>query len=203
MDSKPKDEKWKVYHGETPEELLESMAGKVDEKYQKEIMKIINEERAKSANEASSGDDQAIEEFHFHRSEVSSSNKREIVVLRTATSTLITPILMNKSTNVDISIEIAPEQKSISVNDLYPKGEVLSKTIDNPDVSLSVESDIKSQDGVVPLLIIPHECEGNDNDASIAKIIEYLQLSFPDKITVEEMPVHDDTSLTGMMIEIK
>jgi len=187
-----------VFYGETPEEIAKNMDGHVPEKYLSSIMDIIKEEKEKTKNATD------VEVLHHSKTEESNPNNIEIVILRTSTSTLIIPALMLSSGHLDISYENTTHSKdhhSLS-NTHTNESDVFSKVIDNSEVAFSIESDIKSQDGVVPPLVIPHRCENNDNDNSISKIIDYLQLAFPSRISIENLTSFD-SNVTGKRVIIK
>jgi len=195
----------KSFRGETPEELAKSIAGQVDEKYQKSLMDIVNKAMNKTgASPDASSNDSAIKKINICRTDDSNPHKREIIIIRTATSTLIAPILIDSSVKTDISIEITPQDTS-GFSMIYNRNtdsETISKEIENADVSLSVETNAKSKGGLVPLLVIPHNSEGNDNEASITQIIEFLQLSYTEHIFIENFDF-SGVNVAGKLVIIK
>jgi len=200
MSTKPKNEgnigkkdatQYKVYRGDTAEELLASMAGNVDEKYQKVIMDIINKER-------SSEQKPNTFQFNYLRGEYSTQQHRNIVIVRTATATFIVPILMNTDVNMDITIEIIPDVSNSTL-----QGEDSHRVIGNNETSVCLESDIKSNDGIIPMLVIPHSCEGNNNELAISQILDYLMLSFPERVEVEDIPIEERNDVAVKMVGIK
>ncbi|MCL2064750.1 MAG: hypothetical protein FWG98_10340, partial [Candidatus Cloacimonetes bacterium] len=64
-----------------------------------------------------------------------------------------------------------------------------------------IESGIKSQEGFVAPIVIPHKFEENDNDASVSKIIDYFRLHFSDKVSVINLDF-GDIDVSGKVIAI-
>jgi len=200
MTSKPKKEKTKkgkqavnikptpasiILCKDTLEEAEESISTHVDEKYQKSIMDIIQKAKEKKKKP---NDDSEVTTVNFLRTEESNQTDKYIIILRTTSSTLIVPILMYTGGNIDISLEISNQRKNIQslIDKTDKNGNVLSRVINNSKVPLTVESDIENHEGLVPLLVIPHKSEDNDNDASISQIINFLKFTYSNHITIRD-----------------
>jgi len=195
----------KVYHGETPEEIANNIAGNIDEKYQKSIMDFINKAMKKPeiSSEVNTGNP-VVKKIQIYQADESRINNGEIVIVRTATSTLIAPVLKHSAVKTDISIEISAEGENplSSGNTSNSDGKILPKVVDNTEMSLFVENNTKSQDGIIPLLVIPHRSEDNDNESSISQILDYFQKYHSEDISIGDFDfsvVH----LSGKLIIIK
>jgi len=188
----------KVYHGETPEEIANSLAGNVDEKYQKSIMDFVNKAMNKpNVSSETNTSDIPVKKISIYQADESRVNNGEIVIVRTATSTLVAPVLKHSTANTEISIEISAAGEKPLTN-----GKILPKVVENTEMSLFVENNTKSQDGIIPLLVIPHRSEDNDNEASILQILDYFQKYHSEDISIGDFDfsvVH----LSGKLIIIK
>jgi len=172
----------KVYEGETAEELMASMSGQVDEKYLKEILDIVKQDAQSQETEP---DNPNTFTFSLVRGENSTCNSKDIIILKTATSTTIVPVLMNTSVNMDITLEVTPDAN------------------DNAQTAILVESDLQYSDGVIPMLVIPHTCEGNDNQAAITQIIEFLLGAYPERFFVQDIPHTQKVDVTAQLVVIQ
>jgi len=167
-----------VFSAETLEDAEKMVADKIDEKYQKSVMDIIRKAKEKKK-------DPNVTTFNFTRTEESNQTDKVIIILKTATSTLIVPVLMHSAGNIDISLEISKQGNEVVL----------------PKIPLSVESDIESHEGLMPLLVIPHQSEGNDNGASISQILGYFLQSFSGNVCVTDFGPFGD-NVTGQIVTI-
>jgi len=176
---------YKTFYAETVEEMEKIIADNIDEKYQKTLMDFIKQTKEKKNAPDYNPD---VKTYNFVQNEESNQTDKRIVILKTTTATLIVPILMYSDGNIDISLEISKQGNN-------------KQTIVN-NIPLSVESDIKSHEGLLPLLVIPHNSEGNDNEGSITQIIDYLLMSFSKHISIQDL-AYSEADLTGKFIIIK
>jgi len=171
--------------GESPEELLECMTGKIPEKDIKVIMEKmeemknkhkkpsddIPEEQQRLINKAiktAINDVKNAQELDANKPPVFKVNMKEIHVYSTVSSTHVVPFLFATPVSLEMTLEETQQ-------DIGNEG------------NINVETDINGCDGAVPTLVIPHKCENNNNETSIAQIMEYLQRHFSEHINIEDV----------------
>jgi len=169
----------KLFEVETLEEAEKMVVEKVEPKYQKGLLEAI-----RKAFENKPDKDSGVKRYNFTRTEESNQTDKYINILRTPTATLIVPVLMHAPGNIDISLEVSTQEEN--------KYSMVNNT------PIAIESDIKGDEGVVPLLVIPHTCEGNDNEAAIAQIIDFLLKNFSDSVRVD----HYENTTTDVSMKL-
>jgi len=187
MSSKTKesDRLIRTFTAETAEDLLECMKGLVPDEKIKVIMETMDEMKNKykkpsddipeeqqrlinKAIKSAINDVKIAQELDANQPPVFNVNMKEIHVYTTISATHIVPFLFATPVNLEMTIEETQQEN-------------------NKESSINVETDINDCDGVVPTLIIPHNCENNNNETSISQIMEYIQRHFSEHINIEDV----------------
>ena len=121
----------------------------------------------------------------------------EIIITKTVSSIIIVPVLSSSKTKLLMEIE----KESNGESDKGKNDTPYSQVISNEEGSICIESGLKSQDGFVAPIVIPYKFEGNDNGASVSKIIDYFRLHFPEKVSVVELDF-GDIDVSGKVVTI-
>jgi len=128
----------------------------------------------------------------------------EIIITKTVSSIIIVPVLA--SSKIKLSMEVEKESDDSggepAKNQIASSDTTFSQVISNKDGSICIESGIKSQEGFVAPIVIPHKFEENDNDASVSKIIDYFRIHFSDKVSVINLDF-GDIDVSGKVVTIK
>jgi len=59
----------------------------------------------------------------------------------------------------------------------------------------------KEINGVSPMIVIPHKYDGNDNEDSISKVIDFILSSYSEHVKVDELECHG-VGISGKIINI-
>jgi hypothetical protein len=186
--------KFKVYYGKDADDIAESIKGNVPEDHQKKLMELINTLQENADHET--GDDITNQK---------TKQERHIIIVRTAQSTILMPVLMktNKQFSLSFDITLQESKKYHEDSQRSHENDLLSYVVCNQDGTIKIDSNIKNGEALLPMLIIPHECEGNDNDAALTQIIDFLKLVYPDNISLIDIDQIEEINMTTKALVIR
>jgi hypothetical protein len=201
-DKPEKSSKFKVYYGNTNDDIVELMKGNIPEKDQQKIMEFLNSVDPKS-NEGTN--DATVATMTGHNAINDGENNKQIILIKTASSTILVPILANSDMKFNMSFDVSllGEKECTERDQNVEDGNLSTYSVNSQDGSINIETNITDNEGLVPIILIPHECDGNNNESSISKIIDYLKLAFPNSIDVVQLEQITDANITIQAINIK
>ena len=171
------------FHAETPEELAKIMDRKIPEKDFQNIMGLVNAVKSKEQSKGNSIDKIVNNEVNTIEEDI----HKHIVLIKTNDSTRIIPILTNSNVKLEVSLDVSTSECENQSED------------DITDFHLS--SNIKKINGVSPIIVIPHKYNGNDNEESISKVIDFILSSYSEHVKVNELECHG-VGISGKLINI-
>jgi len=124
----------------------------------------------------------------------------EIIITKTVSSIIIVPVLASSKTKLSMEVEKVSDDNSGEPAKNHTTS--TSHVISNEEGSICIESSLRSQEGFVAPIVIPHRFEENDNETSVSKIIDYFRLHFPDKVSVVNLDF-GDIDVSGKVVTIK
>jgi len=72
---------------------------------------------------------------------------------------------------------------------------------DDDIIDFNISSNIKEISNVSPMIVIPHKYDGNDNEDSISKVIDFILSSYSEHVQVNELECHG-VGISGKLINI-
>jgi len=185
-DEKATKHKKKVFVGETAEEIAECLAGQVPEQDFERIMAVINSGLGSQVETNITITDES--DMPMHKTYEDESKQEKIFLLKTSDSIRIVPVLMHTKGKLKFSLDISSEEDS--------------SVLDQNQSSFNLASDVKIEDGLTPLISIPYKHEGNDNEASINKVMDFFLQKYAAHIEVEELDCFGQV-MSGKVITVK
>ena len=165
------------FHADTPEELAKVMDGLIPEKDLQNIMGLVN-----SVTGA-----EHINSFTTQKTDNENNIQKNIVLIKTNDSTRLIPVLTNSNVHLDVSLDV-------TTSDCHDYQ-------DDNNIDFQLSSNIIEMEGVLPMIVIPHIFNGNDNEDAISKVIDFLLTTYSENITIDPLECHG-IGVTGKIIKI-
>ena len=175
------------FHAETPEELAKIMEGKIPEKDFQNIMGLVNAVKGKEQGIGNPIDKIVNNDVNVHKTAENKDIHKHIVLIKTNDSTRIIPVLTNSNVRLEISLDV-----STSECENLPEDDI---------TDFNISSNSKEINGVSPMIVIPHKYDGNDNQDSISKVIDFILSSYSEHVKVDELECHG-VGISGKIINI-
>ena len=182
--SKRKKEKYNFlfFEANNPEELAKIMTDKIPEKDFQNIMGLVNSVKKQgidnTIDKTMNRSDEAFKDHEIHK---------HIIITKTKDATRILPILTNSNVKLEVSLDVQTYE--------------CENQSEDDSIDFNISSNIKEIDGIFPQIVIPHKYDGNDNEESISKIIDFFLSSYSEYIQVEELECHG-IEMSGKCINI-